>query len=180
MAIRASGAAFGASVQAGTGTGTARVGGTYASFVSGTGVGNVGAGDDALWTLPSLPANTLAANGDRIEIIAEVATAANANNKNVGVTVGGTQITTTGNTAANNGNLRVAIGIVRVDATHVNVHLLAMNQGTTTLGNRSVNLAVSDLSANTLALVVTGASPTTGAANDVLLYSGIAEFKPAK
>lgn len=159
----------------GSGTATGTLGGTYAKFSSGTGVGNgADTTDDPLWTLTSIPANTFTSNGDALILTLHFHAGATGNNKRVGVTVSSTQVNT-GTLTYNNIPFIATIMIVRVDSTHVNV-LLAIT-GNTATSNDSLNLAVSDLTANTLALVVTGASQTTGAANDVKLYSGLAEFK---
>ena len=148
---------------------------TLQTFVSATGVGN-GADltDDPLWTLTPIPANTLATNGDAIVITTQAHTTANANNKVFGVTIGGTQVNSNP-VSSNNARLSGSIVIVRVDATHVHVTLLYI--GYSTMVGESFNVAVANLATNTLAIVVTGASPVTGAANDVKLYSGVAEWK---
>lgn len=167
------------SVAIGTGTATATIGGTYAKFVSGTGVGNgADTTDDALWTLTAIPANSFTANGDALVLTLTYGTGATANNKRFGVTVGGTQINT-GGVTWNTVDSVMAATITRVDATHVNVAMSGAAAGSTagTATSAGKNIIVADLTANTLAIVVTGASYTTGAANDVKLYSGIAEFK---
>ena len=164
-------------VAVGTGTAIATVSGTYAKFVSGAGVGN-GADltNDALWTLTALPANTFTANGDALILTLTCLSGATANNKALGLTVGGTQITSI-QFAANTVPFLALASITRVDATHVNVALDNTGPGTVGFYASSFNLVVADLTLNTLAVVVTGASPTTGAAGDVKLFSGIAEFR---
>lgn len=143
-------------------------------MVSATGVGNTAATtDDPVWTLTSIPAGTFTANADTLYIRLELKTAANGNNKRFGVTVGGTQVNTA-NTTANAVSMFGFVTIRRVDATHVNVHAASSIGGT---GGSSINLAVADLSANALAIVITAASPTTGAANDVILLGGTAKFE---
>jgi hypothetical protein len=160
----------GSTVKLGTGTAVGTIPGVYAKFVSAAGVGNTAATtDDPLWTLTPIPANTLTANGDSVVLTLFILTGATANNKRWGVTVGGTQVNTS-NTTGNALPFVQFMVITRVDATHVNVVIGS-------LAGSSVNLLVADLTANALALVVTGASPTTGAANDVKLMSGVAEIK---
>jgi hypothetical protein len=163
-------------ISVGTGTATANIGGTYAKFVSGTGVGNgANTTNDPLWTLTPIPANTFTANGDALVLTLGIGLGATANNKAVGCTVGGTQVT--GSLISYNGwGGIVTVTITRVDSTHLNVFMGG------TLGNQvvfitSLNLAVADVTTNTLAVVVTGASPTTGAAGDVKLFSGLADLK---
>ena len=153
-------------------------GGVYAKFVSGVGVGN-GADltNDALWTLPPVPVNTFSTNGDALVLTLSLMTGATANNKTMGLTVGGTQITTP-TTIMNNLSTVTTATITRVDSTHVNVFVSGIPTGGANLGPiSSVNLVVADLTANTLAVVVTGSSPTTGAAGDMKLFSGVAEIK---
>lgn len=158
----------------GSGSASVKIDGTYATFTSATGVGNgADATDDALWTLTAIPANTFTANGDTLLLTLGMKTGATANNKRVGVTVGGTQVNTN-NTSANNVTFGAVIMITRVSATAVNVFIMCSG-GVGAYGS-SINMAVADLTANTLAIVVTGASPTSSAANDVVLYSGIARI----
>lgn len=73
------------SVKAGSSSDHANVGGIL--FVSTTGVGNVGSGEDDLITF-SVPANTLANNGESIWFEAAVSFAVNANNKTLRVRFG--------------------------------------------------------------------------------------------
>ena len=163
-------------IAVGSGTAVGTIDSTYKTFISGSGVGNTAdTNNDALWTLTAIPANTFTANGDALVLTLSMKAGATGNNKNLGVTVGGTQVTTA-NTTANAVSGVVTITISRVDATHVNVFIGAAFANIT-LGASSINLAVADLTANTLAVVVTGASPTTGAANDMVLYSGTAQFR---
>jgi hypothetical protein len=162
--------ASGSTVKLGSGTASGTISGVYAKMVSATGVGNTAAtSDDPLWTLTPIPANTLTANGEAIVLTLVFLTGATGNNKRWGITVGGTQVNTS-NTTGNGLPFVQFMIISRVDATHVNVFIGS-------LAGSSVNLLVADLTANALALVVTGASPTTGAANDVKLMTGIAEIK---
>lgn len=161
-------------VRIGTSSAVGVVAGTYAKFVSGAGVGNgADTTNDALWTLTTIPANAFTSNGDTLILTTVYKTGVTANNKAFGVTVGGTQIAT-GVTAANGVSGIGIITITRVDSTHLNVAVYVP------IGNAAatnLNMAVSDLTTNALTVAVTGSSPTTGAANDVKLYSGVAEFE---
>lgn len=80
----------------GTGSGSARMAGTL--NVSGTVTGNVGVGEDILATY-TVPADTLAANGQALRISAWGTTAANGNNKEGRIRfggIGGTVVADTG------------------------------------------------------------------------------------
>jgi hypothetical protein len=162
-------------VAMGTGTGTSTVGGTYAKFVSSAGVGN-GADltNDPVWTLTSIPANSFTANGDALVLTLGYKTGATVNNKTVGLTVGGFQNTSNALNASAQSGL-VTWTVQRVDATHV--HVFVTGTINTGFGSSNLNVAVADLTTNSLAIVVTAASPTTGAANDMVLYTGLAEWK---
>lgn len=154
----------------GSGLGSGKISAVYATTVSAAGVGNTAATtDDPLWTLTALPANTLTTAGDALVFTLELRTAATANNKRIGITVGGNQVNTN-TTSANAVHFGGRITVRFVDATHVNVQIICT--GGAGCHGGSYNLAVADVTANTLALVVTGASPTTGAAGDVLLMGG--------
>lgn len=142
----------------------------YAGFASAAGVGNgAGTSDTAVWTLTSIPAGTLATAGDGVLIHLGLKTASNGNAKRIGVTVGGSQVNTTTTTASNNTGVGEIL-INRVDDTHVNV--IVVGNFAATISVLSANLVVASLTANTLDVIVTTASPTTGAANDMVLYSG--------
>lgn len=153
----------------------------YESFVSAAGQGNTAVATDvALWTLTPIPAGTLVAAGDKVVLTLEVGTGATANSKRLGATVGGTQVNTSNTFATNTARGIVTITVTRVDATHVHVGIgggIMAPGGSSPIGGASINLAVADLGANPLAIVVTGASPISSAAGDVLLYSGVAETK---
>lgn len=76
-------------IKAGTSSSYAKAGG--ALFYSTTAVGNVGVGDDVLMTT-SIPANSLATDGDSIEGYASGTFATSANNKRIRVKFGATTI----------------------------------------------------------------------------------------
>lgn len=149
---------------------------TYAKFVSGTGVGNgADTTQDALWTLTPIPANTFTANGDVLILTLSLLTASNANNKSPSLNIGGAPATSPPIVTWNGVGVIFLATITRINATTVLVCFTLTS--TTGTASRLTSISVSDLTTNTLAVVVTGASPTTGAANDWLLFGGIAEFK---
>ena len=107
-------------IVAGTGTARAKVGGTIRSDT--TAVGNVGAGEDTLntWTIP---ASTLAVNGESLEIEKAFSFAANANNKQLKIKFGATTIYASGAVAQNGGSAIFNIRIVRTSATTQDVYI---------------------------------------------------------
>lgn len=128
-----------------------------------------------LWTVPTIPANTLNANGKFIEIVGALATASNNNNKRAGVVFQGNTVNAA--TSTNNGALTAyafIARITRVTATSVHV-VITFPQS---IGGSSLSLAVNDLTTTASTLTVVGASPTTGAANDVCMYDLITKVSP--
>lgn len=102
-------------IMAGTSTGRiARVGGVIKTDTTTT--GNVGAGDDTLQTY-SVPANTLATNGDTLSGTCAGTFGANANNKRLRVKFGATTIFDSGSIAWNTGDWVLQFEIVRTGAT---------------------------------------------------------------
>lgn len=81
-----------------------------------TQVGNALTGEDDLMTY-SVPAGILAVNGQNIFAIASGSFAANANLKTVKAYFGGTQVFTSGAIAANTGDWRMEVQIIRTGAT---------------------------------------------------------------
>lgn len=100
--------------QLGSGASFVTVGGTC--VVDSTSVGNVGTGEDDLISY-SLPANSLAANNDYIDIEAFGVFAANSNNKTLKLHFGGTTAFTTGPVAANDGSWCIKAKVIRTGAT---------------------------------------------------------------
>lgn len=84
-------------------------------YVDTSQVGNVGTGVDDLITY-SVPASTLAVDGDTLTVIAYGTFAANANNKQVRLVYGSTELATTGAIAQNSGSWRIEAQIVRTAA----------------------------------------------------------------
>lgn len=99
--------------KAGTSTTYAKVGGII--DVNTTAVGNVGAGEDDLITY-SVPANTMATNGDSIEFEMAGSYAANVNTKRVRIKYGATTMLDTTALAINNGAWSCKGRIVRTGA----------------------------------------------------------------
>lgn len=81
-----------------------------------TTVGNVGAGIDTLMTF-TVPANALAVNGESLEIEAVVQYAVNANNKQVWLKFGATNVYNSGQQPENGGTIIIRARIIRVGTT---------------------------------------------------------------
>lgn len=101
------------STKAGSSTSYAKVGGVLNS--STTNVGNVGAGEDDLMTF-SVPASTLATNGDRIDFRMAGTFAANVNSKRVRIKFGATTLLDTTGLAFNGADWVVRGTIIRSGA----------------------------------------------------------------
>lgn len=106
-------------VLAGTSTTYARVGGTI--DINTTAVGNVGGGEDDLITF-SVPANSMATNGDSVYFEMAGTYAANGNTKRVRVKYGATTLFDTTALAINNGKWTCRGRIVRTGATAQNYY----------------------------------------------------------
>jgi len=99
--------------QMGSGSAYAAMGGT--ANVNTTAVGNVGSGEDNLITY-SVPANTLIATGDYLDIDAFGTFAANVNNKTLKLHFGATTVISTGALAINSGSWRITAKVIRTGA----------------------------------------------------------------
>jgi hypothetical protein len=144
----------------------------YDRQVSGVGVANAtGTGNTALFTVPTLPANTLNTDGDQLVIAGSFSTAANSNNKRLGVTFQALTFTLAP-TESNNLQGDYLIRITRVDDTHVHIYLRLNTTGADWTAINS-NQLVSSLTTSTSALLVVGASYTTGTAGDIRAYNAL-------
>lgn len=139
-------------------------------------VGNVGGGTDTLRSI-TIPANTLAANGDWLEVDAGGRFANTTADKQLAISVAGSGVMDTlgttqdlGNTGANYGwNTRIIVG--RVSSTSIQVigrtgtgFILVPAAGTTISSApggyeyeiRALTVSVSDLAANSFTILITG------------------------
>lgn len=158
---------------AGTSTTFAKVGGTLTTNTTST--GNILTGVDDLQTY-SVPANTLATNGDRIKFRAGGTFASNANSKQLRVVYGATQLITTGALLLNNGKWGVDCMIIRTGA--------ATQKATCTL-NTSLALLTTTTDYQTPAETLSGAVTLkmTGEAvltNDIVEELSSVEYMPAQ
>lgn len=162
-------------------TGGARSGGNVSVLVNAAGQGNgADTTDDVIATF-ALPANAFDVAGRQANITALGKTAANANNKRIklwwGTTtqtlglavVGGTLIADSGVITANNGGWNLSATVTKYGAAGSNTQIGqgAIVAGTVHTGTLPPVLTAAPENA-VINITVTGASPTTGAANDVL------------
>lgn len=131
------------------------------------GIGNLAdLTDDVVYTT-QIPALSLAKNGDEILVESELLSAANGNNKTAKIILGATTLLTTGVITSNAKNIQLRLRIVRTAAATQLWFATVIVDGVAavlTKGTGAENLATS------LALKLTLASPTTGAASDLLAF----------
>lgn len=153
-------------LQAGTGTGFARAGGTLCHAT-----GSVGTAADTNETVLftcTLPANTLAVNAQRVHASAMCTTAANGNNKTIRLRfggVGGTVIAATATAAFNNVPIVLDAKVTRTGAATQDAWGRAIPSGLSGVVAATFAQPTQTLSGS-VALVVTGQNGTA-AANDV-------------
>jgi hypothetical protein len=169
--------------------GTGRVvikGYPYTLEVNTTTVGNVGAGTDNLM-LYTVPINSLAANGDRIEGVGIGNVSANDNDKTIILSVGGTAFSTGPLDLDLARGWRVEYTIIRISSTSVLVSVQTVanalnvdSAGTPATGGNGFHggaatstVAVSNLAANTLAIQFQGVGT---ADNDVVQNAHVVEL----
>ena len=113
-----------------------------------TQTGNVGTGEDTLFTY-SLPAGTLAANGDSVVITVSGTYANTLNDKRLKVKFGGTTIVNVNDTSTSNGVWSARIEIIRTGATSQKCSAIFLSSTTTN------DTAFYEVSAETLSGTVT-------------------------
>jgi hypothetical protein len=134
------------------------------------GVGNgADTTDDTLFTWP-LPMWALRSNYHGLRAVASGHFASNGNNKRVKLWFAGTVVVDSGVLTSNNADWLAEMVIHRIDSTHVSCVGRFTVSGSADTVTVTANLSVSDLTANASTVKITGSSPTTGAANDVLGY----------
>jgi len=134
-----------------------------ARSINTTAVGNVNTGEDDLITY-SVPAGTLAADGDSLEISAWGTFAANANNKTIKIKFGATTILDTGAVAANSGNWVIRATVVRTGAATQQCFATLVTDNATLTDIAKYTTAAETL-ANAITLKCTGEATTT---NDII------------
>lgn len=133
------------------------------------GVGNgADTTDDVLFTY-TLPANAFDKPGRAISIVAVGKFAANGNNKTVKLFFGASTLVTTGVLTSNATGWQLQAEVTKAGAAGSNTQI---SQGQfiqgTTHGGVNVPVAPTEVESGPIVIKVTGASGTTGAANDVL------------
>lgn len=151
------------------GTGTFRPEGLMTNQFNGSGSGNgADTTDDTLFSY-NLPANSFDVNGRQVIVEASGNFAGNGNNKTVKVWFGGQVAFTTG-VVTFNGTVWVIRVVVLKSAANVQLGYAFGLAGTVFAAVASLFFGTQTDTAPIL-IRVTGASPTTGAANDVLGYT---------
>jgi hypothetical protein len=148
-------------VGAGVSTSFATVGGTLK--VDTGAVGNVGAGEDNLITY-SVPAGTLAVNGDYLEWRVSGTFVANANLKNVKAYFGTTQVFASGAQAFSGGDWVITVQVIRTGAATQIANATWLCSNGTSAANVLVSTPAETL-ANAITLKLTGEATTT---NDII------------
>lgn len=127
--------------------------------------------DDTLQSL-TIPANYFTAPGQTIRITATGTTAANGNNKQIKIKSGATTLMTSGTLTTNNGSWRMQLDIQNLASNSQNVSGQGISG--TTVWTTSAAQTLTTTAAITIN--ITGASGTTGAANDVVCNNMYAEI----
>jgi hypothetical protein len=159
----------GAFIAGGSTTGLFAGEGNLSSQLSVAGIGNgADTTDDVLFTY-TLPAGALDVQGRAITITAYGKLGATANNKNVKLWFGATVVATTGVVATNTGGWQLQADVAKVGAAGSNTQI-AQGQNIVAATHGGVNIppAPTEVESGPIVIKVTGASSTTGAANDVL------------
>ena len=159
------------STKAGTSTTYAKVGGTI--DVNTTAVGNVGTGEDDLITF-SVPANTLATNGDRIQFQMSGTFAANANAKQVKIKYGATTLLATGALLFNGADWTATGTIIRTGAATQKAYCNFVS-GSTLLSSTADYTTPAETLSGAVTLKATGEATSN---NDITQELNIVEFHP--
>jgi hypothetical protein len=135
-----------------------------------SGIGNgADTTDDTLFTY-TLPANAMSSNGKSIRCLSTGHFATNVNTKEVKFWFAGNTIIDSGALTLSNTDWMCEMEITRIDSTHVSCVGKFTGNNVASVVTVTANLSVSDLTANTSIIKVTGASTTIGTANDVKSY----------
>lgn len=159
--------------RAGTSTNTFNTGGTLA--VDTTQTGNVGAGEDTLQTY-SVPANTLASNGDYIAFRLAGTFATTANNKRLRVKYGGTTIYDSTALAIVATSSWVVSGTVTRTGAATQKCELVLNSSSSTLPATAAYVTAAEALNGPVTFVVTGEATTD---NDIVKETFSLQFQPA-
>jgi len=156
-------------VQAGTSAVNAKAGGMLYQTV--TAVGNVGSGEDTLWT-QAVAANVLATNGDMLRIRAYGTAAANSNNKTWKLYWGSTSVTLGPIAQPTNTSWDAEILVTRTGASS-QVVSAGVRNGT---GLRPTVTTASETLSGAVTVKITGEATSN---NDIVLLTGYIEWLPS-
>lgn len=139
-------------------------------------VAHDGTGTDTFYSY-SIPAGTMATDGDRVEFKYVATFAANANNKTILAVYGGTTMYTSGTVAKNGGSVTVEGSVVRTGAATQRFELRVLDDASTT---RFPTVSAYGTAAETLSgAVAISFQGTAGAASDIVAKVGYINFYPA-
>src|SRR6266705_2107237 len=149
---------------------------SYVGQESITVVGNIHTGTtESTFISFILPSNSLSQDGQSITIYTSGHFASNGNDKRVRINLLNTPLLDSGIVTLNNVDCVSTLQLVRINTTHISTSSVFFSTNTSIVKNTS-NLTILDLTLNTLQVTLTGSSPTTGAANDVLVSLGIMDY----
>src|SRR6266567_72188 len=114
----------------------------------------------------TLPSNSLSQDGQSLTIYTSGQLATNGNNKRVRINLLNTPLLDSGIITLSNTDWVATLQLIRINSTHVSTSSIFLSTNTSLVKN-TPNLTIPDLTTNTLNLILTGSSPTTGAPNDV-------------
>jgi hypothetical protein len=149
--------------------------GRLVTTTSPTGIGNSTGTADTVLILYTLPLDSLKADGQSLILQASGHFASNGNNKRVKVNVLGTVLLDSNILTLNNQDWSCILTLIRTDATHLCCTSTFFSQNTVVVLN-TPSFLVSSLTQTSLPLTLIGSSPTTGAANDVLVYTETIDY----
>lgn len=155
-------------------SGAAFIGGTMKTFQAD--VAHDGTGTDVFYTY-SIPAASMAVDGDHVKFEYNATFAANANNKTIIVAYGGTTMYTSGTVAKNGGSIRVKGTIWRTGAATQRWSIEVVDDASTT---RFPTVSAYGTAAETLSgAVAIEFRGTAGAASDIVAKTGVVQMFPA-
>lgn len=153
-------------------------------FENETSVGNPASTDETDLHTYTIAANQLATNGDALCIRAWILHAGTANNKRTRLYFGATLIGDSTVLATQSNWYYVEATVFRTGAATQKAVCLSLNVAdaaawTSAAGGNMTQSAPEETLSGTVAVRITGTSPTTGAANDVTVVASSVEYIPA-
>lgn len=155
---------------AGGGAGTISMAGLLSSQINQSGVGNTATTSDVDLFTYTMPAGTLNNTGRKIRVKCWGTTGATGNNKTIKGWFAGVNFFFANVVTYNNVDWTAEFTVTYEDATHVTTEGKLIYNGQAITVSCSNNSVVENLTSNTSIVKFTGASGTTGAANDIVAY----------